>query len=182
MNLNKKMLRRELREKRRKIENKEERSHQIFHNLERLPIWKEAKIINTYVSLEEEVDTKFIIYHGLIERKRIFCPIIYKEELKFGEISSFNDLKRGTFGILQPEIPVEIDAFDIIIVPGIAFDKKGYRLGYGKGYYDKFLSKTKKGIKIGLTFDDLLLEELPHEDHDQRVDIIITENKVIEIK
>jgi len=102
MNLDKKILRKELKEKRRKIEEKEEKSHQIFHNLQKLTIWKNAKIINTYVSLEDEVDTRFIIYHGLIEGKRIFCPIIVNDDLKFGEIFSFNDLKKGPLGILQP--------------------------------------------------------------------------------
>ncbi|ACI20144.1 5-formyltetrahydrofolate cyclo-ligase [Dictyoglomus thermophilum] len=179
MNLDKKILRKELKEKRRKIEEKEEKSHQIFHNLQKLTIWKNAKIINTYVSLEDEVDTRFIIYHGLIEGKRIFCPIIVKDDLKFGEIFSFNDLKKGPLGILQPEKSTIVKHFDLIIVPGIAFDKRGYRIGYGKGYYDKFLNKMKETIKIGLTFDDLLFEELPYEDHDQKVDIVITEKRII---
>jgi 5-formyltetrahydrofolate cyclo-ligase len=179
--MDKKELRKIFLEKRKSIENKEEKSHEIFHKLKGLPIWKKAYIINTYVSIKDEVDTRFIIYHALIENKRVFCPVILGNDLKFGEITSINDLEKGPFGILQPKKIHEIDynLFDIIIVPGIAFDIKGYRIGYGKGYYDRFLSKIKKGIKIGLTFDDLILNNLPKDPYDQKVDIIISEKKII---
>lgn len=186
MQFSKKNLREILKEKRKRVKDKEVKSHQIFHNLEKLSIWKDSKVINTYISLEEEVDTKFIIYHGLIEGKRIFSPIITKDELKFGEVLSFNDLEPGPLGILQPikTLDVDYDIFDLIIVPGLAFDYRGYRIGYGKGYYDKFLSKVKRGLKVGLIFEDLLFKVLPIEieTHDQKVDFIITEKRIIQIR
>jgi len=182
--LDKKDLRKDLLKKRERITDKEIKSHEIFEKLRNLNEWKNAKIINTYVSLEEEVDTRFIIYHALLEGKRVFCPITKGENLTFGEIFSFNDLIYGAYGILEPKEPsnISIDEFDLIIVPGIAFNYSGYRIGYGKGYYDRFLNDVKKGIKIGLVFNDLLLDSLCVEEHDKKVDIIITEKKVIKLK
>lgn len=186
MNFSKENLRKYLKEKRKEIENKEAKSHLIFHNLKALDIWKRAKIINTYVSLKDEVDTRFIIYHALIESKRVFTPIVFKHELKFGEIYSFNDLEYGPFGILQPKEISEVnyDSFDLIIVPGIAFDCRGYRIGYGKGYYDRFLKNIRRGKKIGLIFEELLMDKFPFEPekYDQKVDIIVTEKRVIKTK
>lgn len=186
MGLSKEILRKYLKEKRKEIKDKEVKSHLIFHNLEALEIWEKAKIINTYVSLKDEVDTRFIIYHSLIQGKRVFSPIIFKNELKFGEIYSFNDLEYGPFGILQPKkvSRVSYDLFDLIIVPGIAFDCRGYRIGYGKGYYDRFLKNVKRGIKIGIIFEELLMDAFPFEPevYDQKVDIIITEKRIIKVK
>ncbi|MEO0258526.1 MAG: 5-formyltetrahydrofolate cyclo-ligase [candidate division WOR-3 bacterium] len=185
MSVSKDILRIYFKEKRRLVEDKKLKSHLIFHNLENLDVWKNAKIINTYISLEDEVDTKFIIYHALVNGKRVFSPIIFKDELKFGEIYSFNDLEYGPLGILQPKEVSEIDydLFDLIIVPGIAFDQRGYRIGYGKGYYDKFLEKVKRGVKIGVIFDELLMDSFPFEieKHDQKVEIIITDKRVLKI-
>ena len=182
--LDKKALRKDLIKKREKIPDKEIKSHEIFEKLRNLNEWKDAKIINTYVSLKEEVDTRFIIYHALLEGKRVFCPITKGENLIFGEIFSFNDLIYGACGILEPKEPsnISIDEFDLIIVPGIAFDRSGYRIGYGKGYCDRFLKDIKRGIKIGLVFDDLLLDSLSVEEHDEKVDIIITEGKIIKLR
>jgi len=179
--MDKKELRKIFLEKRKNIRDKEAKSHEIFHKLKNLVIWGKASIINTYVSIKDEVDTRFIIYHALVENKRVFCPVIFGKDLKFGEIKTINDLEKGPFGILQPKEIYEIDynLFDIIVVPGIAFDVKGYRIGYGKGYYDRFLSNIKRGIKIGLTFDDLIINELPKDPYDQKVDIIISEKKII---
>lgn len=178
------ILRRELIRKRDSIENREEKSHSIYLNLRTLKVWENAKFIHTYVAFRSEVNTRFIIYHALIENKRVFCPIIDKENLLVGEIESFNDLVLGTYGILQPQNPIDFDLekIDIIIVPGIAFDIKGFRIGYGKGYYDKFLKKIKKPIKIGLTFDELIIEFIPISDEDVPVDIIISEKRIIQVK
>ncbi len=180
----KEILRKELIRKRDSIENKEEKSHAIYLNLRALKVWENAKFIHTYVAFRSEVDTRFIIYHALIENKRVFCPIIDKNNLLVGEIKSFNDLVLGPYGILQPRNPINFDLekIAIIIVPGVAFDIKGFRIGYGKGYYDKFLKKLKKPIKIGLTFDELIIESIPINDKDIPVDIIISEKRIIQVR
>ncbi|MCX7845247.1 MAG: 5-formyltetrahydrofolate cyclo-ligase, partial [Dictyoglomaceae bacterium] len=159
----KESLRRELIRKRNSIENRERKSYLIYLRLTDLDIWKKAKIIHTYVSFRSEVDTKFIISHALNENKIVLCPIINGRNLLVGEIKSFNELSLGPYGILQPQTPIDFDLekIDIIVVPGIAFDIKGFRIGYGKGYYDKFLKNLKNPIKIGLTFDELIIDNLP---------------------
>jgi 5-formyltetrahydrofolate cyclo-ligase len=174
-------LRKMLLEERDKIENKYEKSCRIYLNLKRLEVWKKSKIIHTYITFRSEVDTRLIINNALIEGKRVLCPKIMGNNLLIGEIKSFNDLTVGKYGILEPIniISINLEDIDIIIVPGIAFDLKGYRLGYGGGYYDRFLKNLKRPIKIGLIFDQLIKKELPHTNMDIKMDIIISENRVI---
>lgn len=181
MTMNKIELRKQLIKKRDSIENRELKSHEIFNNLQSLNVWKSAKIIHTYVSFKSEVDTRFIIYHALLEGKKVLCPIVKDDLLLVGEIKSFNDLKTGKYGIMEPEVSIDInlEEIDLIIVPGIAFDLEGYRIGYGKGYYDRFLNDLKRPIKVGLTYDDLILENIPHDLHDIRVDYVISEKRII---
>ncbi|PMP68103.1 MAG: 5-formyltetrahydrofolate cyclo-ligase, partial [Thermodesulfobacterium geofontis] len=111
-------------------------------------------------------------------------PIIKGENLLFGEIKSLNDLKVGSYGILEPQEPIDLDPedIDIIIVPGIAFDLRGFRLGYGKGFYDRFLKDLKNPTKIGLIYNELIRDSLPTDDKDVRVDIVISEKRIIYTK
>lgn len=180
----KEILRKELIKERDSIENREEKSHIIFSKLQSLDIWKKAKIIHTYVSFRSEVDTRFIIYHSLVDGKKVLCPITNGEDLLFGEIKSFNDLVKGPYGILEPSKPINLDPerIDIIIVPGISFDLKGFRLGYGKGFYDRFIKNLRNPIKIGLAFDQLIRESLLSDENDARVNMIISEKRIIYIE
>lgn len=180
----KESLRKELIKKRNSIENRDEKSYIIYLRLKDLDLWKKAKIIHTYISFGSEVNTKFIIYNALKENKKVLCPIIKEKSLLIGEIKSFNDLIPGPYRILQPQIPInfELEKIDIIIVPGIAFDIKGFRIGYGKGFYDRFLKNLKNPIKIGLTFDELIIDSLPRNNEDIPVDVIISEKRLIYIK
>ncbi|MGB9857966.1 MAG: 5-formyltetrahydrofolate cyclo-ligase [Dictyoglomaceae bacterium] len=180
----KEILRKELIKERDSIENKKEKSYIIFLKLQSLDIWKKTKIIHTYVSFRSEVDTRFIIYYSLINGKKVLCPIIKGENLLFGEIKSLNDLKVGSYGILEPQEPIDLDPedIDIIIVPGIAFDLRGFRLGYGKGFYDRFLKDLKNPTKIGLIYNELIRDSLPTDDKDVRVDIVISEKRIIYTK
>ncbi|MCS7202170.1 MAG: 5-formyltetrahydrofolate cyclo-ligase [Dictyoglomus sp.] len=177
-------LRKKLIKKRNSIENREEKSFIIYLNLKDLDIWKRAEITHIYISFGSEVDTRFIIYHALAENKKVLCPIINEKDLLVGEIKSFNDLIPGPYGILQPKISINFDLekIDVIIVPGVAFDKEGFRLGYGKGFYDRFLAKLKKPIKIGLIYDELIIDSLPRNEEDIPVDIIISEKRIIYTK
>ena len=144
--------------------------------------FKKAKVVMFYVSLKDEVDTYLMIDEALKAGKRVCVPVILKEEKKLiaGEIHSrLNDLESQHFGIYQPrqdrvkEIPLEI--IDLVVVPGVAFDRKNIRLGRGHGYYDRFLSGLPKKTKtIGLAFDFQVLEYLPQDPHDVPVSKIIT--------
>lgn len=136
--------------------------------------FKKAKVVMFYVSLEDEVDTLSMIDEALEMGKRVCVPVILKEERRLiaGEIKDrHEELESQHFGICQPnrdrvkEVPLE--DIDLVIVPGIAFDKKNLRLGRGHGYYDRFLCCLPRRTKtIGLAFDFQVVENLPKDPHD----------------
>ena len=136
--------------------------------------FKKAKLVMVYVSLKDEVDTLTIIDETLKMGKRVCVPVISKEAKRLiaGEIKDRQeDLESQHFGIYQPknghvrEVP--LCDIDLVIVPGIAFDKHNVRLGRGHGYYDRFLSGLPSAAKtIGLAFDFQLIEKLPQDPHD----------------
>lgn len=157
----------------------------IIDRLTELKEFKEAKVILLYVSVRSEPDTRALIRDCLIAQKRIFLPRINKEkgELEIREISSIDQLKKGPYGIPEPDqdSPLrDINEAELIIVPGVAFDRRGGRIGYGAGYYDKLLTGLKKEIPVvAIAYDDQIVEEIPLEPHDKLVDLIITDREVI---
>ena len=136
--------------------------------------FKKAKLVMFYVSLKDEVNTLSMIDEAVKAGKRVCVPVILKEDKRLiaGEIMDRRkDLERRHFGIYQPkeghvrEVPLE--NIDLVIVPGIAFDKNNVRLGRGHGYYDRFLSGISNHTKtIGLAFDFQVVENLPKDSHD----------------
>ncbi|MDD5496064.1 MAG: 5-formyltetrahydrofolate cyclo-ligase, partial [Candidatus Omnitrophica bacterium] len=136
--------------------------------------FKKAKLVMFYVSLKDEVDTLPMIDEALKMGKRVCVPVILMEEKRLiaGEIKDrVNDLEKQHFGIYQPkkdrvkEVPLE--DIGLVVVPGIAFDKKNVRLGRGHGYYDRFLcGLSDKTRTIGLAFDFQLVDNLPQDPHD----------------
>jgi 5-formyltetrahydrofolate cyclo-ligase len=144
--------------------------------------FKRARVVMFYVSLQDEVDTLAMIDEALKAGKRVAVPVILKKDKRLiaGEIHNrLEDLESQHFGIYQPrqdrvkEIP--LDDIDLVVVPGVAFDRKNIRLGRGHGYYDRFLSGLPKKTKtIGLAFDFQVLEDLPQDPHDVPVSKIIT--------
>jgi 5-formyltetrahydrofolate cyclo-ligase len=144
--------------------------------------FKKAKVVMFYVSLKDEVDTLPMIDEALGMGKRVCVPVILKEDMRLiaGEIKDrVKDLEKQHFGIYQPradrvrEVPLE--DIDLVVVPGIAFDRKNVRLGRGHGYYDRFLSGLPDKTKtIGLAFAFQVLEDLPRDPHDIPVSKLIT--------
>ncbi len=133
-----------------------------------------AKLVMFYVSLKDEVNTLSMIDEAVKMGKRVCVPMVLREEKRLiaGEIMDREkDLERQHFGIYQPivgrvrEVPLE--DIDLVVVPGVAFDKNNVRLGRGHGYYDRFLcGLPKKTRTIGLAFDFQVLEYLPKDSHD----------------
>jgi len=101
-------------------------------------------------------------------------------------LTDWNHLSIGAYGILEPArsqiVPIEPNTIDLVIIPGIGFDKTGNRMGHGKGYYDRFLPLAKKAIRIGLCFEFQIKDQIPTEPSDQKVDYIITEERIITCK
>lgn len=182
--LNKHIIRKKILELRKNLPTYDvlKKSNEIIKKLEEIEEFKEAKKIACYISFGNEVYT-----HGFIkkyvETKIISVPVVNKKEIFLSNIKSWSELQQGAYGILEPkkEFLRICNNVDLIIVPGIAFDKKGNRIGYGEGYYDKLLKKLN-AIKIALAYDFQLLDKIPSEKHDVKIDIIITEKRILRIK
>lgn len=137
--------------------------------------FKNAKVIFCYVSAYGEVETHSLIKELLKEKEVVvpYCTDRYGNMIAV-KINSTADLTEGSFGILEPKSPVSFpkETIDFAIVPGIAFDKDGFRLGYGKGYYDRFL-KDISPFKLGVCQKEFLLEFLPHDEYDIKMDSVM---------
>lgn len=188
----KKALKEELLRKRKALSKSEitEKSAAIKERLFSLNEFKNSKNIMFYVSFNNEVDTINTI-KGLLDKneKKVIVPFVEKNNsiLQLSEIKDFNDLEPKTFGILEPRENkiknFDIGKLDLAIVPGIAFDKNGHRIGYGHGYYDGLLGKLNKNTtKIGLCYEFQLIDKIAEEKHDVPMDAIITEKRVLRIK
>ncbi|MEM4554912.1 MAG: phosphoribosylglycinamide formyltransferase [Candidatus Anstonellaceae archaeon] len=159
----------------------------IMDRFLRLKEFEDAKRVLLYAAKGSEVHTDGIINSALSLGKEVVLPVTDKEkhELELYRIKSLEELSAGAFGILEPKkIPerkVEPSGIDLAVIPGIGFDLQGHRIGYGKGYYDKLLPHIK-GKKIGLAYEVQVVERLPVEPHDVAVDMIVTEERVIECK
>ena len=161
-----------------------EKSKKIKDALFNLEHYKKSKIIMFFVSFNDEVYTHDMIKMAL-KNKNVIVPKVVHHEIEPSVIIDFDNLvPSGKFGILEPieAMKLAYKNIDLILVPGIVFDKGGHRIGYGLGYYDKFLAKVPKAIKIGLAFDFQVIDKIPREMHDVPVDLVVTEEKVIDCK
>lgn len=143
--------------------------------------------VGIYYSIGSEVKTFDIIKHSLENKKEIALPrVIDSTKIQFFKImeDKFEKIKftKGKYGIFENSMSTTIiDKIDLLIIPGIAFDLKGYRIGYGKGYYDRFLSLGKSKCIMGLSYESQIINGIPNNEHDIPVDIIITEKRIIRI-
>lgn len=173
--MNKQILRNKYKEIRKNIKNKEKLDNIIFNKIINLEEYKKSDLILTYVSLKEEVDTIKLIKYCLKEGKKVAVPKCEGNDIVFYYISSIEDLVEGTFGILEPKTKRKVTNFtnSICIVPGISFDKQNNRIGYGRGFYDRFL-ENYTGIKIGLEYRECICEKIDIDGNDRKMDKIIT--------
>ena len=160
-------------------EYREYASTEIFSTIENNDLFKSAEKIFIFVGFGSEIATISFIKKW-INRKQIFVPKIDNNTMNLVHITSLEELTAGHFNILEPTSCEYFNGnIDLVITPSIVFDKKGYRLGYGKGYYDKYFEKNKYKTSIGLSYDKLLQEKVPINHYDKKVDIIITEEKTL---
>jgi 5-formyltetrahydrofolate cyclo-ligase len=163
-------------------------SLRIWDKLYAIDKYEKASNILVYASIGSELDTNPLIERSLTEGKRVFSPKIIENEIEFFRIESLSDLTpTGTYKIPEPpagETP-NFNEDTIIIVPALAVDKRGYRLGYGRGFYDRYLQKCKETVKsnkifaICGIFSSFLTNSLPISDYDIPIDMIITEQEII---
>lgn len=133
-----------------------------------------------YLALESEVDTKPVVEEALKQGKKVYVPLMGAAggEIAVMHIDHLNGLRPGTGATPEPEFQIErigsSDDLELVVIPGLGFDRKGARLGRGKGHFDRFLAKTPKAYKIGLAFECQVLDQIPQEPFDVSVDEVIT--------
>lgn len=178
-------------EKRSEITEQEltDKSNAICSRLFENEYCRQASIIMCYMDFRNEVRTGVFLRECLKRKKRIALPVVRnldgERELIPFEINDLDrDLHPGAYGILEPSAeitqPVKEGDIDIAVVPGVAFDLRKHRLGYGAGYYDRFLRRLKPSCKrIGIAFEMQIVDEIPVEAHDIAMDFIVTESRII---
>lgn len=173
--MKKEFLRKKYKEKRDNIKNKVTKDNLIYQKVINNKDILSSKTLLIYISINSEVDTIKIINYFL-NTKNIAVPKIIDNNMYFWNVTNLNELTSGKYNIPEPTNENIVTDFDnaICIVPGICYDKKNYRVGYGKGYYDRFLSKNK--IKtIGLCYKECMIEKIDNDKYDYKIDEVITE-------
>lgn len=167
--------------------NRDELSERICQRVIQLPEYVHAKAMLVYVSRPAEVQTRPIIHRAWAEGKQIAVPYCARNELELYCVDSMRDVAPGTLGILEPhddvrscaERAVDIGQIDLVVVPGVAFDPGGGRLGHGRGYYDRLLQRAPHETPlVGLAFESQIVSEVPMMEHDVFVHKVITEKAV----
>ena len=158
-------------------------SEDIFNSFLSIEKIQTSSKFMLYVDFRNEVATRDIISKLLDLGKEVYLPVTLKEETKLipKRIFSLDDLVPGAYGILEPNVDAPIidpSLLDVVVVPGSAFDKNGYRTGYGGGYYDRFLENID-AIRVGVCFDFQLVDDVFPEEHDKKMDFIITEKNFL---
>lgn len=185
----KKELRKEAKLYRKSLSEKERlnKSSAIMGNLKALKEFQKAEVILMYASLPDEVETLSLIEELLQEGKKdVYCPVTQDNEMDFYKISSVDDLKEGNFHVLEPEpleekvLELQKDVAYCMLMPGLMFDKTGNRLGYGKGYYDKYLARVTENVSlttIALSYEAMVKDKIPAEDTDWCANYVVTEKR-----
>ena len=189
INLNKADQRKILAKKRATLSFKNKTASQILSNhLKNLINFDNCKIIASYISFKSEISTRFLNKFIFRNNKTLCLPVINKnsETLIFRKYDYFTKLIPGKFGILEPSETNEEILPEIILTPCLAFDKNGFRLGYGGGYYDKTFiylrKKNHKFISIAVAFDGQRVDEVVHNSFDQKINYILTEKELYEVQ
>lgn len=151
----------------------------IFNTVIDSKEYNNAENIFIYVSYNDEVDTHEIIKYSLKVGKKIFVPKVISKKLgmEIIEIKDFSELKKSNYGILEPETSnyAEPSVVELALIPGLAFDRNGGRLGYGGGFYDRYLKLLNTHThKVGLCYDEQLVDRVPMEEFDVFIDSVIT--------
>lgn len=181
--VSKKDIRKSILEKRNQIVQKkwEENSRRIYEKVVTHPFFLDAEVIYCYVDYRNEVCTRDIIINAWKSDKKVAVPRIQGDTMTFHYITDWKDLKEGFKGILEPLcMPEALDDTPLIIMPGVAFDRDCNRIGYGKGFYDKFLEMHPRCTTIALSFELQLVEKVPTQDNDICPQILITEENIYE--
>lgn len=174
--MDKKMLRKQIREQKRAMsqERIEEASRKLVEQFLNCDAYRQAKTIYGYLPYNQEVRTVPILEQALADGKRVAVPKVYGSEMKFIYLTDLTQVATGYAGIPEPvaDGPEGDDPTALVLMPGMAFTKEGHRVGYGGGFYDKFLAEEPDHPTIALCYDFQMVDELPTEEFDVPVDCV----------
>ena len=144
-------------------------------------LFQNCNSLFAYLDVRNEVHTRPLIDFCFKKGKPVFVPVTQKDEMFFSEIHCFSELEDSLYGIPSPKnpIPTEPDSGSLFVVPGLGFDKCGNRIGYGAGFYDKYLCCRSRLHLVGFCFESQLEDELPADKNDIRMDSVLTEKRWI---
>jgi 5-formyltetrahydrofolate cyclo-ligase len=158
-------------------------SEWICRRLVALPVFRKAGTLLFYMPFRNEADVIPAMEEAWRAGKRVLLPLVipHDRSMKAMAVKSLGELVPGSFGILEPpdemEREVRPEEIDMIIVPGVAFDRQGFRLGYGGGYYDRFLERAPCAVRIGVAYPEQLVETVWPEEHDQKLHMLVTSHE-----
>jgi len=156
-------------------------SQQMHKKLRKSKIFREAKKIGSYYPFGSEVLTQDIMQEILSSGKELFLPKVKGDKMEFRKITDFSCLEQGSFEIMEPKDDCPVDnSLDLILVPTVGISQEGVRLGYGHGFYDKFLSENKTET-VALTYEKQVIKKIPRSDHDIIMNWILTEDKLSQV-
>ena len=175
--MDKKELRKIIREQKRAMtpERIEEASRKLGELFRATELYRNAKTVYGYLPYNQEVRTVPMLEQALADGKRVAVPKVYGDEMKFIYLTDLTQVEDGYAGIPEPvaDGPVADDPTALVLMPGLAFDKEGHRIGYGGGFYDKFLAQEPNHPTIALCYDFQMLGQLPTEEFDIPVDCVL---------
>ncbi len=160
----------------------------ITDRLMNLGVYQRAECVLWYVGVRHEVATRQALPAALAEGTRTVVPYCLGERLELFRLTKMDQLTRGAYGIPEPvsalrenpEFRVDAAELDLVVVPGVAFDVHGGRLGHGQGYYDRLLAGVRRRtVLVGIAFDCQVVDRVPVEDHDVRMDVLVTQSRTV---
>lgn len=177
--MNKVQLRKQMKALRDGIEDRAEKSRRICENAACMEEYACAACVMLYMPIRSEVDLRPLAEKALREGKRVCLPVTRENgEMDAVEYTGKECLKTGAFGVPEPQgAVVEPELIDLILCPGLAFDALGGRLGYGKGYYDRYSEKVRAFL-AGICYTECIVEKVPAEMHDQRMQAVVTQDGI----
>lgn len=180
--MEKKQIRKELLKKRRElnVNHRTDYGYEICNALIRTEEYQNARTIMSFLSMEDEVDLSYFDFCAYQDNKTLAYPVIISKGVMDAYIPDmFGSFETNRFGIREPILSkssyLSPDRIDLVIVPMLGFDKSGYRIGYGGGYYDRFLLQTTNAFKMGVCYQELMCETLPVSENDVKLNAIITQ-------
>lgn len=161
-------------------------SHAAQKQLVRLKQFSDAGCIALYMPIRNEVDTRLALDTCLQKGQKVLLPRVSGKDLLFCNVENLEQLTKGCYGISEPcticQI-VPLSTADLVVVPGVAFDRQGHRIGFGQGFYDRCLAGvSKKATLVGLCHDFQIVEQIQAEQHDINMDLLVSEHQVIDLK